>query len=209
LGVDSTLESSPNAPVPQPPPLILASTSVYRRELLERLRLPFSVESPGVDEAAPDDEPAGELALRLAHAKAGAVAARNPGSLVLGSDQVAQLGRQRLGKPGSRANAIAQLEACSGLTVEFATAVCLHDARDGTDRSHLDRTRVKFRRLTTGEIERYVDADQPLDCAGGFRCEALGISLFAAIESQDPTALIGLPMIHTARLLREVGLLIP
>jgi septum formation protein len=209
LAVDSVRESSPNAPVPHPPPLILASTSVYRRELLERLRLPFTVESPGVDERAPADEPAGELALRLALAKASAVAKRRVGSLVLGSDQVAQLGRKRLGKPGGRPAAIAQLEQSSGQTVEFVTAVCLHDSRDGSIHTHLDRTRVRFRRLSAGEIERYVDADQPFDCAGGFRCETLGIALFEAIESQDPTALIGLPLITTARLLREAGLIIP
>ena len=195
--------------MPKPPPLILASTSAYRRELLQRLRLPFTVEAPGVDESAAAHDPAGPLALRLAAAKAAAVAARRTGSLVLGSDQVAQLGRQRLSKPGGRTQAIAQLEACSGQTVEFATAVCLHDGRDATVRSHLDRTRVRFRRLGREEIERYVDADSPFDCAGGFRCEALGIALFEAIESGDPTALIGLPLIHTARMLREAGVLIP
>lgn len=193
----------------QPPPLILASTSAYRRELLQRLRLPFTVESPGVDESAALDELAGPLALRLAAAKAAAVAARRIDSLVLGSDQVAQLGRQRLGKPGGRVQAIAQLEACSGQTVEFATAVCLRHARNAAVRSHLDRTRVRFRRLSRDEIERYVDADTPFDCAGGFRCEALGIALFEAIESEDPTALVGLPLIHTARMLREAGVLIP
>lgn len=192
-----------------PPPLILASTSAYRRELLQRLRLPFSVVSPEVDETARAGEAGGDLARRLAEAKARAVAARNPGALVLGSDQVAQLGATTLGKPGTREGAIAQLQACSGNTVEFATALCLFDPRRGTTQGHLDLTRVRFRALGDDEIRRYVDSDSPLDCAGGFRCEALGVALFDAVETEDPTALIGLPLIATARVLRQAGLDIP
>lgn len=199
----------PNAVVPQAPKLILASTSTYRRELLGRLKLAFDAVAPEVDEQARVGEHAAELATRLAAAKARAVAARHPGSLVLGSDQVADRGGALLGKPGSRAAAIAQLTASSGQAIEFLTAVCLYDGRTDHALGHLDRTRVRFRLLGRGEIERYVDADAPLDCAGGFRCESLGIALFDSIETADPTALVGLPLIATARMLREAGFHIP
>ena len=192
-----------------PIPLYLASTSRYRRELLQRLRIDFIVEAPGVDETASIDEAAGPLALRLAEQKARAVGGRHPGVLVLGSDQVAQLGDVRLGKPGTIAAAIAQLQACSGRTVEYATAICLLDGRDQSVRTHLDSTLVAFRRLTLGEIERYVDADSPLDCAGGFRSESLGAALVDSMRSDDPSALIGLPLIATAGLLRNAGLKLP
>lgn len=209
MQVDSRIESSPNAPVSAPQRLILASTSRYRRELLQRLRLPFEVEAPQVDESAPDDEAPRELASRLAEAKARAVASKHPDALVIGSDQVARLGTTRLSKPGTRDRAIAQLTACSEHEVQFLTALCVMGARDGTLRSHLDSTTVRFRRLDLPTIERYVDADSPLDCAGAFRSESLGLALVAAINSEDPTALIGLPLIATARLLRESGLVIP
>ena len=190
-------------------PLYLASTSRYRQELLERLGIEFMVEAPGVDETASLDEVAGSLALRLAEAKARAVGRRHPDALVLGSDQVAQLGDARLGKPGTIAAAIAQLQACSGRTVEYATALCLFDGRNQSVQTHLDSTIVSFRHLTVAEIERYVDADTPLDCAGGFRSESLGAALVDSMRSDDPSALIGLPLIATARLLRNSGLLLP
>jgi septum formation protein len=189
--------------------LYLASTSRYRQELLKRLQVEFLVEAPGVDETAQEGEVAGALALRLAEHKARAVGARHPGALVLGSDQVAQLGSLRLSKPGNNNAAIAQLRASSGQTIEFATAVCLFDGRDGTVRAHLDSTLVSFRTLTQVEIERYVAADSPLDCAGSFRSESLGSSLVDSMRSEDPSALVGLPLIATARLLRGAGLHIP
>lgn len=188
--------------------LLLASTSRYRRELLERLRLPFEAASPDVDETPRLGEAPATLAARLAAAKAHVVAARAPDAIVIGSDQVAELAGEALGKPGNREAAIAQLTRCSGRTVDFLTAV--HVATPGAiDQAHLDRTRVVFRPLTMEEIVRYVDADQPFDCAGSFRCEGLGISLFERIETTDPTALVGLPLIATAALLRQAGITLP
>lgn len=192
-----------------PAPLFLASTSRYRQELLARLRVPFEVEAPGTDESPfPDEAPVG-LAMRLAEAKARAVGQRRAGALVIGSDQVAHLDGKLLGKPGSPAVASAQLLACSGRVVEFCTAVCLYDARSGTVRRHLDSTSVRFRVLVADEVARYVALDDPQDCAGSFRSEALGVALFESVRTDDPTALIGLPLIATARLLRESGLLVP
>jgi septum formation protein len=209
LPVDSIFESSPNAAMNVPIPLYLASTSRYRRELLARLGIAFVVEAPGVDETASIGEAAGALALRLAEHKARAVGERHPGALVLGSDQVAQLGDARLGKPVTTETAIAQLQACSGRTVEYATALCLFDSRSNGIQTHLDTTLVTFRPLTHAEIKRYVDADMPLDCAGGFRSESLGAALVDSIRSDDPSALIGMPLIATARLLRSAGFLLP
>ncbi len=190
------------------PDLILASTSVYRRELLNRLRLPFETARPETDESPLPDEAPLALARRLAQAKAAAVAARHPHAWVIGSDQVAECEGRALGKPGGRDPAIAQLSAMSGREVHFHTGLCL--LRDGQPpRLAMDLTTVRFRPLTTGEIERYVDAEQPFDCAGSFKSEGLGITLFDAIDNRDPTALIGLPMIATARLLREAGFALP
>lgn len=191
-----------------PQSLILASTSRYRRELLERLRLPFSIARPESDETALPDETPSALALRLAQAKAAAVAALHPGAWVIGSDQVAELGTATLGKPGDRETAVGQLAAMSGQPVRFRTGVCLF-RQDAAPRSWLDTTTVRFRTLHGDEIGRYVDAEQPFDCAGSFKCEGLGISLFDAIETQDPTALVGLPLIATARLLRDAGFSVP
>jgi septum formation protein len=188
--------------------LVLASTSPYRRELLERLRLPFEVARPETDEAPLPLETPAALARRLAAAKADAVAARFPGAWVLGSDQVAELDGAALGKPGNRGAALAQLAAMSGREVAFRTAACLA-APDGSRTSALDTTRVRFRTLDAGEIERYVDAEQPLDCAGSFKSEGLGIALFDAIGSDDPTALVGLPLIAVARMLRQAGFQLP
>ncbi len=195
--------------MPTHPLLVLASTSTHRYALLQRLGIPFIVGAPGVDEYAPDTEPPHPLARRLAQLKARTVGQQHPGALVLGSDQVAQVGALRLGKPGTRAKAITQLQVCSGHTVEFATAVCLIDGRNGTVRDHLDSTLVTFRTLSLDEIERYVDADEPFDCAGAFRSESLGAVLVESMRTEDPTALIGLPLIATARLLRDVGFRIP
>ena len=193
---------------PGPPPrLLLASTSPYRRELLARLRLPFDVARPDVDEAPRDGEPPAALASRLAAAKAAAVAMTARDAWVIGSDQVADLEGRPLGKAGGRAAAIAQLEAMSGREVVFHTAVCL--ARGATTLAAADRTRVHMRQLSHDEITRYVDAEQPWDCAGSFKCEGLGIALFDSIASEDPTALVGLPLIATAGLLRRAGFAVP
>ena len=190
-----------------PAMLILASTSAYRRDLLQRLRLPFDCARPQVDEAALPGESPAALARRLARAKATAVAARHPDAWVIGSDQVADLDGQVLGKPGGRAAAIAQLTAMAGREVDFHTAVCL--CRGDRTLDAADLTRVRLRPLATDDIERYVDAEQPFDCAGSFKCEGLGIALFEAIETRDPTALVGLPLIALAGLLREAGFALP
>ena len=187
--------------------LILASTSPYRRELLQRLRLPFDCARPEVDESPLRGESPAQLVRRLARAKADAVAGRHPDAWVIGSDQAADLDGRILGKPGGREAAIAQLAAMGGRTVHFHTAVSLR--RGAHELLAIDLTRVRFRALAAAEIERYVDAEQPFDCAGSFKCEGLGIALFEAIESQDPTALVGLPLIALAGLLREAGYAVP
>lgn len=193
--------------------LILASTSPYRRELLARLRLPFDCVRPEaggkpVDESVRPGESPAALVRRLARAKAMAVTTLDGQAWVIGSDQAAELDGVALGKPGNREAAIAQLMAMSGRTVAFRTAVALlRGIEDGIEA--LDTTLVRFRRLELPAIKRYVDAEQPFDCAGSFKSEGLGIALFEAIESQDPTALVGLPLIATARLLREAGFALP
>lgn len=189
-------------------PLVLGSTSPYRRELLARLRLPFTVDRPEVDETPLPDEAPAALAVRLAEAKARAVASRHPQAWVIGSDQVAELDGRPLGKPGDRANALAQLERASGRTVPFHTAFCLLGPGGGT-LGHRDRTEVRFRTLARAEVERYVDAERPFDCAGAFKCEGLGIALFESIRSEDPTALVGLPLIALAAALRGAGYPLP
>jgi septum formation protein len=187
--------------------LVLASTSRYRRELLSRLTVQFRQLAPNVDETPLPAEGAADLASRLAAAKARDVAARCPGTLVIGSDQAAQLDGAVLGKPGNVANACSQLAAASGKAVTFCTALCVIDARGESPRTYtaLDITRVLFRELSGDEIARYVEREQPLDCAGSFRAEGLGIALFERIDSHDPTALIGLPLIALSQLLREAG----
>lgn len=191
------------------PQLILASTSPYRRELLARLKLDFEVATPGVgEEHAPGESPT-DRALRLATAKAQAVSARHPQALVIGSDQVADCGGQILDKPGDGARCREQLARLSGHTAHFYTACVLLGARAGLHLAHVDTTTVIFRPLATSEIDRYVAREQPFDCAGGFRAEALGIALLDAIESQDPTALIGLPLIWLAGALRAAGCQLP
>ena len=191
------------------PRLVLASTSRYRRELLDRLQLPFEVARPDVDETPTHGETPHALANRLAEAKAQDVARRlGEDAWALGSDQVADLDGLPLGKPGGREAAIAQLRAMSGRTVRFHTALCLANA-DGRSFTDIDLTEVQFRALDDGAIERYVDAEQPYDCAGSFKSEGLGITLFDAIDNRDPSALIGLPLIATCRLLRQAGFVLP
>jgi septum formation protein len=186
------------------PTLILASTSGYRRALLARLWPALAWQAPGTDETPRPGEPPGALVRRLAAAKAAAVAQRHPGAVVVGSDQVAELDGLTLGKPGDRAAARAQLAACSGREVVFHTAVCVC-APGQPDGEAVDLTRVRFRTLDAASIERYLDLEPAFDCAGGFKVEALGIALFERVDSADPTALVGLPLIATARLLRAVG----
>ena len=191
------------------PRLVLGSTSRYRAELLRRLCADFEQRSPGTDETALTGETPSARALRLAIAKAEAAASGWQDALVIGSDQVAELDGVVLDKPGTVERACAQLAASSGREVQFHTALCLLDTRDGHRLTHVDHTRVRFRRLSAPEIARYVEREQPLDCAGSFKCEGLGISLFESIENEDPSALIGLPLIALARMLRERGVPLP
>jgi 7-methyl-GTP pyrophosphatase len=185
--------------------LVLGSTSRYRRALLERLGLPFVVIAPGIDEDARPGEAPGATALRLSEAKARAVADRFDDALVIGSDQVANCDGRPIGKPGDRMRAFAQLRELSGRTVVFHTGVALVDTRSGSCRSELVDVTSTFRTLTDVEIATYLDREQPYDCAGSVRSEALGIVLFERIASDDPTALIGLPLIALTRLLRAEG----
>ncbi|HEY4083288.1 MAG TPA: Maf family nucleotide pyrophosphatase [Burkholderiaceae bacterium] len=186
--------------------LILGSTSHYRRELLERLRIPFEVQSPEVDETPRPGEAPAEMATRLALAKAQAVAQRFPRALVIGSDQVADLAGQPIGKPGTHDRAAAQLRSMSGKTVVFQTAVAVVCAETGFVAQQLAPVSVRFRQLGDAEIERYLRLEEPYDCAGSAKSEGLGISLLEAIDSDDPTALVGLPLIRTAAMLRQAGL---
>jgi len=186
-------------------PLVLGSTSVYRRELLSRLHLPFEVAAPDVDETPLPGESPHELARRLALAKAHAVAGKFPEAVVIGSDQVADLDGEPLGKPGNHENAVAQLRRMRGRTVVFQTAVAVVCAATGFEELDLAPVRVTFRHLTDTEIESYLRAEQPYDCAGSARSEGLGIALLNAIENDDPTALVGLPLIRTCRMIRAAG----
>ena len=196
--------------VGQPPiRLVLASTSRYRAERLRRLCADFEQRAPGTDESTRTGEAPARRALRLAEAKAAEAALGLGDAVVIGSDQVAELDGLILHKPGTAANARAQLAASSGRQLQFHTAVCVLDTRSDRRHVHVDLTRVRFRELGAAEIARYVEREQPLDCAGSFKCEGLGISLFEQIDSHDPTALIGLPLIALARLLRECGMLLP
>lgn len=187
-------------------PLVLASTSPFRRSLLERLGLSFTTDAPEVDETRRPGEPAQVLVLRLAEAKARAVAERHPDALVIGSDQVACLDEDVLGKPGTRENAIAQLERASGRSMLFQTGLCLLDARSGRAQTLVEPFRVHFRALSRAQIEGYVDREQPLGCAGSFKSEGLGIALFERLDGDDPNALVGLPLIRLVPLLEAAGL---
>jgi septum formation protein len=188
--------------------LLLASTSPYRRELLSRLRIPFDIARPEVDETPHPGESPLALAQRLAAAKAATIVVRQGDAWVIGSDQVAELDGEPLGKPGGRDQALAQLAAMSGRSVAFRTALCVMH-RDLGRFDAVDTTVVRFRSLGGDEIARYVDAEQPFDCAGSFKSEGLGIVLFEAVDTSDPTALVGLPLIATARLLRQAGFALP
>lgn len=189
-----------------PRKLILGSTSVYRRELLERLRIPFTTESPHVDETPLPGEAPAALAARLALAKAMAVAERHPHAIVIGSDQVADLDGQPLGKPGVHARAVQQLQQMSGKKVVFQTAVAVVCKESGFSQQSLAAVNVQFRQLSAAEIENYLQAEKPYDCAGSAKSEGLGIALLERIDNDDPTALIGLPLIRTVSLLRAAGL---
>ncbi len=188
-------------------PLILASTSPYRRALLERFGIPFEVVRPAASEDSLPREMPRDRALRLSAAKAKAVAIHRPDAVVIGSDQVASLGSRVLDKPGDAANCRAQLAMLSAQTARFHTGCAV--ISNGERLIHLDTTTVTFRPLTPQEIDRYIERETPFDCAGGFKVEALGITLFDGIESRDPTALVGLPLIWLASALRSVGYTIP
>ena len=196
------------SPAPQRP-VVLGSTSRYRRELLSRLNLPFEVASPDVDETPAPGETPRELALRLALAKARAVARLHPEAVVIGSDQVADLAGQPLGKPGTHERAVLQLRQMRGQTVIFQTAVATVCQASGFEQVDIAPVEVRFRDLSDDEIERYLRAEQPYDCAGSAKSEGLGIALLDAIHSDDPTALIGLPLIRTCRMLRAAGVVLP
>jgi septum formation protein len=187
------------------PRLVLASTSPYRRELLARLRLPFEVAPPGVDEAALPGESAGDTALRLAQAKARAVAPKFPRALVIGSDQVASMDGERLGKPGTHERAVAQLRAMRGKTVLFHTALALLNTASGAVQTADVPTEVRFRDYGESEIERYLEMERPYDCAGSAKIEGLGIVLVERVSGDDPSALIGLPLVRLAAMLRNEG----
>jgi septum formation protein len=189
--------------------LILASTSPYRRLLLARLGLPFECVAPATEELRQPGEPAAQMATRLARLKAEAVACHYPAAIVIGSDQVALRGDEVLGKPGTVERCREQLLRSSGQAVAFLTAVHVIDGPGARSEAHTDRTVVQFRDLSPAEIDRYIELDQPLDCAGGFKAESLGIALFERIESTDPTGLTGLPLSFVAGALRRAGLAVP
>ncbi|HXZ54598.1 MAG TPA: nucleoside triphosphate pyrophosphatase [Burkholderiales bacterium] len=191
------------------PRLVLASTSPHRRALLQRLGVEFSVADPAVPEERRTGEAPADMARRLAEAKARAVAKRFPESVVIGGDQVAVCGSEVLGKPGTHDNAVRQLRLLSGRDAVFHTAVCVHGARDGRTGTRLVPCRVSFREFDDAAIERYLAREQPYDCAGSARSEGLGISLIAKMESEDPTALVGLPLIALVDLLHEQGVDVP
>jgi len=195
-----------SAPALSTRPLILGSTSRYRRELLERLRVPFSVMAPLVDETPRPDESPRALACRLALAKAHAVADQQPQAVVIGSDQVADFAGEPLGKPGTHARAVEQLRRMRGHTVVFQTAVAVVCHTSGFEQLELAAVTVRFRELSDAEIEAYLLAEKPYDCAGAAKSEGLGIALLDAIDNDDPTALVGLPLIRTCRMIRAAGI---
>jgi septum formation protein len=200
------MSASPPSPSTLPPrTVILGSTSRYRHELLSRLRLPFETARPDVDETPLPGEPPQALARRLALAKAKEVARRFPEAVVIGSDQVADLGGEPLGKPGSHERAVAQLRRMRGQTVIFQTAVAVVCAATGFEQLDLAAVNVVFRDLDDGEIERYLRAEQPYDCAGSAKSEGLGIALLSRIDNDVPSALVGLPLIRTCHMLRAAG----
>ena len=192
-----------------PADLVLASASRYRRELLERLRIPFEVDAADIDESRLPTETPLQLVSRLAREKAAHVAHRHHAACVIGADQIAVCRDEVLGKPGNAARNIAQLQRASGQTLRFLTAACLVRSKGELCEEHVDETNVRFRELSEAEISRYVDLERPYDCAGGFKCEGLGITLLERIDSRDPTALIGLPLIWLSGALRRAGVSLP
>ena len=190
------------------PRLVLASTSQYRRALLERLRLPFEAKAPDADETVRPDEAARDTALRLAQAKARAVASHYSNALIIGSDQVAELDGARLGKPGNHENAVAQLVAMRGKSVLFHTALALLNTASGAMQTAVVPTTVQFRHYSKSEIERYLDLERPYDCTGSAKIEGLGIVLVERVTGDDPSALIGLPLVQLAAMLRQEGVVI-
>ena len=201
-------KTTANPHVPPPARLVLASTSRYRRALLAQLGLPFDVASPSADETALPGERPADTALRLAEGKARSVAAQFPGALIIGSDQVADCDGQPIGKPADHADAVAQLTALSGRTVVFHTGLALLDAASGDCQCALVDVRSTFRDLAAAEIEDYLLRDQPYDCSASVKSDALGIALFVRIDSDDPTALVGLPLIRLTDMLRSAGVTI-
>lgn len=201
----------PDLPATRPPagrPLVLGSTSPYRRELLQRLQIPFEVAAPEVDETPLPHEVPDALAARLALAKAHAVAKNFPQAVVIGSDQVADLNGLALGKPGNHERAVTQLRQMRGQTVIFQTAVAVVCLESGFEQTALAAVRVKFRDLNDDDIENYLRAEQPYDCAGSAKSEGLGIALLESIDSDDPTALIGLPLIRTCQMIQAAGIVL-
>ncbi|MDQ5768181.1 Maf family protein [Thiothrix subterranea] len=186
--------------------LILGSTSPYRRELMQRLAIPFETAAPDIDETRYDGESARDMVLRLSLQKAQAVAAQYPDALIIGSDQCAVLHEQVIGKPGNHDNAVKQLQNASGQTVAFLTGLCLYDSRDGSYQLDVVPFAVDFRELSDAEIDAYLHKDQPYNCAGSFRSESLGITLFKRMHGDDPSALMGLPLIRLSEMLRTVGI---
>lgn len=188
------------------PELVLASSSTYRQALLKKLGLPFQCASPDIDESALPGETPQELTARLAIAKALALATRFPRHLIIGSDQVASIDNETLGKPGSEANARNQLRQASGRRVEFFTGLCLLNSETGAIQTSVERFAVHFRPLTDAQISSYINKEMPLDCAGSFKSEGLGIALFERLEGDDPNTLIGLPLIRLTKMLEKAGL---
>lgn len=188
------------------PPVVLASTSPFRRDLLTRLGIAFETAAPGSDETERPNETPRSLVLRLAESKARAVAAKHPSSLIIGSDQVAVIDGEILGKPGDRSQARRQLEMASGRLVTFYTGLCLLNSSTGRSQSSCEPYRVRFRRLSAEQIEGYIDRERPFDCAGSFKSEGLGIALFDRMEGEDPTSLVGLPLIRLVEMLQQEGL---
>ncbi len=191
------------------PRLILGSTSPFRCDLLKKLGISFTTAAPDIDEQSLQNEPPSELVARLALAKAEAVATHYPNTLIIGSDQVASIDQQILGKPGSRENAIDQLLAASGKCVTFYTGLCLLNSASGRKQVRCETFHVYFRNLTRPQIERYIDQEEPYNCAGSFKSEGLGISLFERLEGDDPNTLIGLPLIRLVSMLGNEGIQIP
>ena len=193
----------------QTPTLLLASSSPFRRQLLDKLKLDFIHQSPDIDESRHEDESPTALVMRLAREKALALADQHPDTLIIGSDQVAVIGDQVLGKPGDRDRTIEQLQACSGKTLHFHTGLCLINSQSGRQQNCVETFTVYFRPLTTDQITRYVDKEPAFDCAGGFKMEGLGISLFERLSGDDPNTLIGLPLIRLVDFLTKEGYALP